>query len=148
MTLAATHLYINWHSVSALPATGSAVPVNKVTSVAPEFSGEMEKFKGDAHRFWDAIAVPSQTRMLEITTGDVGVSLALVVGAVYTVSAVLDDAINGSAVGGGGITVTLINAVFGGPKIKGDHAKFNEVTLTFESFGGAADADPLTVVPL
>lgn len=148
-----TNTFINWSGVTATPTpvggtAGTAVPIDHVTGINPDHTGTAEKFKGDAARFWQVIAVPTQERSIDVMTGDVAIALSLTVGAVYTVFAKLGDAINGIQAAGGGISISLINAVLTKRTIKGDHAKFGEVTLTFEAFGAAGDTDPLTVATL
>lgn len=151
--MAGTNTYINWSAVTATPtpvggSPGTAIPIDHVTSINPDNTGTVEKFKGDAARFWQVIATPTQERMIEVTTGDVAIALSLTVGAVYTVFGKLGDALNSITASGGGLSMTLVNAVLTDRKIKGEHAKFAEATLKFEAFGATNDTDPMTVATL
>lgn len=148
MTLSATHTFISWSGVTATPPTGSVVAIDRVTNVKPDNTGEAKKFKGDANRYWAVVAVPTQERMLDIETGDIAAAMSLVIGVVYAIAATLGDAINGTAAGGGGISIAQVNAVLTKRTIEGEHAEYAKATLTFESFANTGDTDPLTVTSL
>ena len=143
-----TNLFINWSTVGYTPSGGSLASLNKVTSVKPSRNGQMEGFKGDVDQFFRVIAVPSQTRTIEVTTGDVKAALAIAIGSHGAFSAIFADAINGTTVGGGGITIALTNCVVTGNTAQGEHAKFGEATITFEGYASDGITDPLTVTAL
>lgn len=148
MTLAASNAFINWHTVSLTPQpSGSAVNLKSVTKVSPGGDGTLEKFKGDAQKFYNAMAVPTLERDIEIETADIVTASGLTRGGVYNVSAILDDMINKAATGGGGATFAWTNAVLFSNSSEGSHAKVGSATLKFSCFA-VADADPLTITPL
>ena len=150
MALESTNTFINFHDCVITPASGvgTAVHLDRITDFKPNNDGVDEMFKGDANRFPAVIAVPTQERTFEIDTGDVATAAGIPQGAVYGVSIDLDDAVNGAAVGGGGLTWDYVNAVLVDNTANGPHAKFASATLKFRCFANTGDTDPLTIAAI
>ena len=146
MSLTPSNVYINWTACGFTPSGGSLAPINKVTSLKPSRGGSMEGFKGDLNLFFQVIAIPSQTRTIEVTTGDVKAALNIAVGERGAFTATLADAVNGIATGGGGFTLALPTCVCTGNTAQGDHSKFGEATLTFEGYDSTGTATELFTI--
>src|SRR6185312_13245576 len=107
--MAATKLFMNWTTVTWTPLpSGTPVTIDKVTSVKPKLDTDVERFKGDADRFYRAIASPTNNRSVDVDNGFTAV--------------------------GGGITITLTPCICTGRPFSGDHAKFASGTATFEGY--------------
>ena len=148
--MAATKLFMNWTTVTWTPLpSGTPVTIDKVTSVKPKLDTDVERFKGDADRFYRAIASPTNNRSVDVDTGDISALLLIPVNTPGTLSATLGDVYNGFTAGGGGITITLTPCICTGRPFSGDHAKFASGTATFEGYSPTDGVtDPLTVVAL
>lgn len=149
--MAKTNLFMNWVDFTFTPtATGGvAIAVAKVSSCKPTRGGTSEKFKGDAAKFYQMIAVPTEERTLEIDFGDVATAATIPIGVPGTVAVKLADVVNGITTAGGGLQYTLTPCVAVSNPTSGDHAKYASTTLTFEGFdptGGTVD--PLTIAAL
>jgi hypothetical protein len=139
----ATTLYMNWTGVTVTPGGSSAITVNRVTNIALPAESSLKKFYGDAVKFPIASRPTEQTRGITITSGNCALLNTVPIGTICTVVAVLNDMTNG--VGSGAITVTAINAVLQSKSMGAANNEFASVSYVFDCFGGASDADPITI---
>lgn len=149
MSLVASNLYMNWTSASVTPASGSAIVVDETTNVEIDGKSVQEVFYGDNRKFPKLIRNTAKTRKITIETGNIGKCLAIPEDVPCTIVVTLCDAVNGSATGGGAITVTAKNAMLETKPFKGANNKFAGNTLTFNCAGDdstTADSDPITIV--
>lgn len=148
--MSANNLFMNWTGVQFTPIpSGTPVVIDKVTSVKPKMDSDVERFKGDAARFYQAIAAPTNNRSVDVDSGNIKILMSLPLNTPGTLVGVLNDYINGSGVGSGALSITLTPCVCTGKPFSGDHAKFATGTATFEGYSPTDGVtDPLTVVAL
>lgn len=143
--MSATNRYINWTSVGFTPSGGTLTTITGVTRVKIDESGSPEAFAGDGDQYATTVAVPMRAVTAEVDTGDAAALATVAVGTVGTLVATLNDALNGSATGGGAKLHTLVNAVLVDKGKDGSHGKYAAKTLKFVSFSSDGTTNPLTV---
>lgn len=139
-----TGLYMNWSGVSVTPNGGTLIPVTDVTDCSFPRSGTNKTFWGDNRLYARDIRTTNQVRQVMITTGNLAALDAVPIGTVCTVVATLNDAHNG--VGSGARTYTAINAVLASKPDGSTNNEYANTTYSFDCFGSALDADPISVV--
>lgn len=149
MPLTPTNLYMNWSDATVTPPSpGTVTTVGEILDVSIDGKSVQETFFGGNRKFARLIRNTAKTRKIVISTGDVGKCLTIVDDVPNTIVVTLLDAVNGIGVGGGGITITAVNAVLEDKPVKGSNNKFGGGTLTFNCYGDGSDTDPVTVVVL
>lgn len=148
MAIVRTGLFMNWSGVTFTPTGGTAINILRVTSVKYNNDSEQERFKGDIARFNQAIAVVNNSRMVDVTTGDVGAAAVLVTGTKGSLAAQFLDLENGIISTGGGLSLTLSPCKLIKNPFEGDHAKYGTTTLSFEGYAIDGVTDPLVIVVL
>lgn len=140
--MAATNLFMNWSSVTvAYGAT--TVTLLEVLDVQLDAASQQEVFFGDARKFPRLIVNTAKTRGITIIGGDVYKLLTIPDDTVVTVTAVLNDAKNGS--GSGALTLTLSNAVRAKVAGSGPNNKFAGGSVAYSAFADVNDTDPLAI---
>src|SRR6185437_2424124 len=122
--MAGHNLFMNWTGVTFTPLSGTAVTIDKVTSVKPDLSSDVERFKGDLARFNQAVAAPNNNRTVAVDSGNITALMSLPLNTPGTLVAILADYLNGTGTGSGAIQVTLTPCLCTGKPFSGDHAKF------------------------
>jgi hypothetical protein len=140
-----TKAFVNWSSVTATPAGGSLITCKNVMSVSLPQSTNQLMLYGDARRFASAIGNVEQSVGMSITTTDIAFAAALSYNTTYTLTAVLNDLVNGAAAGGGAIQWTLVNAALKSNGISATNNQLGSVTIEFTAYA-TSDVNPLSSV--
>ena len=140
----ATKLYMNWTGVTVTPNGGSAINLTGVTDVSFNRSGTNKPFFGDNRQHARAIRTTNQARSVSISCGDLSALDSVAIGTVCTVVGTLNDLHNGT--GSGARTYTAINAVLSSKPDGSSNDEYAGTTYSFDCFGSALDADPISVV--
>ena len=140
--MAASNIFMSWVNITATPNTGNAITLNETTSLEVISSDGLEPWQADGNKFATALVSATGTRGVTISGGNCAAIARMPKGTVFTISATLRDAINGT--GSGAITLTLVNAVVSENPISGVTNKYAGGSVTLMAFSADGSADPLT----
>jgi hypothetical protein len=147
-----TNVFLNWQPITivATPLTGSPVTVTLtgILDVDPDLQTQQEKVYGDALKFPRLILSTQKTRGLTITALDIARVLSIPEDSTCVVTVTLGDAKNGTAAGGGGLSMVLSNAVRQMVDFKSPNNKAGSGSVKFEAYGNTGDTDPFVVTAL
>lgn len=141
--MAKTDLHMNWSSVTVQPPSPAAlITLTGVTSISIDGKDSLEYFYGDAYRFPRCVRSVTISRTVTISTGNLEGIMQIPEGKPCTITAVLDDALNGS--GEGSLHFSIKNAMRETGGFDAANNKFASGKVTFTCFGDADDADPVS----
>ncbi len=132
-----TKAQINWTACEF-----ASTPITRVTHASVGQGGSLIKFKGDTDLYPTIIANVDNEPHMSITTADVGNLMALVPGAVGTLTATLNDAKSAT---GGAVVFTMINSAFENADTQAQHAQFGSVTGTWQAYSADGSTNPLSL---
>ncbi len=147
-----TKLFMNWVGVTVTPLGGTAIAITGVTAVRPMRSNKVVSFFGDNFQYARVKKGVERERGIQISTGDLKTAMQIPEDTPCTITATLLDPRNQANPGGGGILVTLVNAILEKGDGEGENNKFAGGQIVFTAFGATDnngnEADPLTITPL
>lgn len=132
---------INWSGV-VFTASGSPVPLKRITTGGFSLGGQLLKFKGDTDIYPSIIALVGLDPSITFGSADVGTFAGIVPGTAGTLVGTMNDA---KAVTLGGVVVTGSNAVFETADAQGAHAAFSGVTASWQLFASDGLTPPLVL---
>lgn len=139
---------VNTTSCSFTPTGGSLTAIKGVKDLAFDPQVETIHDGGDGD-FFDTLAGSYKAAWkVTIQTNRPLALAALTLGAAGALTWITNDSRNATAAGGGGLTYTLANAIYGGTPVNAPHRQFATGTHTFTSFSSDGSTSPLTSVAL
>lgn len=148
MTLIPSNLYVNVLDVSFTPVGGSASPFIRQTRADIDGGVSNISFKGDGDLFPTMETNVSQVPSITLAGGNIKQILGVQAGQIGTLMLTIPDARNGTQPGGGGMLLTLSNAIVADKSASAPHAQFASGSTTFSSFSSDGVTNPLSMTML
>lgn len=146
--MAATGLYMNCSSCVVTPSGGSASTVDGIVGVTLRSASQQRLFYGDARKFAKNLRNVMKTRGITLHGGNLKKLIDVPEDTPCTVVITIDDVVNGAAVSGGGLQITVSNAKRESLPIEAKNNDYALATLDMNCDGGSGDTDPIAVVVL
>lgn len=143
--MARTGLLMNWTGVQAVTEEVSPVTttLTKITDVEIDGKSTQKAFYGDANSFPIAIRNVMKTRTIKLVGGDVKKLLAISEDTPVTITAILNDLVNGT--GAGALTIVAAHAKRESSPYGAKNNEFGQATVTFHCYSADGTTDPITV---
>lgn len=143
-----SNAYVNTTSCSFTPSGGSLTNIKGIKDIA--FDPQVETIhEGGDGDFFDTLAGSYKAAWkVTIQVNRPLMLAALTLGASGSLTWVTNDSRNAATTGGGGLTYTLSNAIYGGTPVNAPHRQFATGTHTFTSYSSDGSTSPLSSVAL
>jgi hypothetical protein len=145
--MSASNVFLNWSSVTVAYAS-TTITLTGVTDVHVDGRSVQLAFYGDARQFPRILRNVQKTRKVTIVGADVNKLLSIPEDTAVTITAVLDDALNGHASSSGALSIVASNAKRETSPFSGKNNQFAEGSVTLNCDGGAGDTDPIAITVL
>lgn len=142
--MSASNLYMNWSSVTIAYGIGpTTITLKKVTDVQFPRKGKEKSFFGDADLYPTLVVSKEKERTCTIKSGALNLLSTIPEDTPCTITAILNDAKNGS--GSGAATFTLVNAILVTNTANDQTNNFGQGEAMFHAYSSDGATDPLTV---
>lgn len=148
MTLTASKRFINNTAVGFTPTGGSLIPITGVTSTSIDPGVEELRGAGDGD-FYDSFAgLVSANPKVRISTNEPYTLNSVAPGTYGVLTITRSDAVNKSAVGGGGIIYTVTNAYYMPMGDTAGHRQLATGEIEFHTLSVDGTTNPIAVAAL